>query len=236
MEDYTQNEIKHSTRVSSYDEGLRNYMLKIYNYMTGGLIITGIVAFITANTPALLNVLYGTPLHFVVMFAPLGIVFYLAARYRKLSSSALQMWFWAFSVVIGLSISYIFLAYTPASIAKTFFITAGMFGGMSLFGYTTKKDLSGMGAFFYMGMWGVFLALIVNWFLQSDALGFAISVIGVVVFAGLTAWDTQHLKRIYREVSGDAEMMKKVSIMGALNLYICFINMFLFLLNMGGRD
>lgn len=237
MEDYTNNQTQYSTRVSSYDEGLRSYFLKIYNYMAGGLAVTGIVAFVVANTPALLNIIFGNQIiAFIVMLAPLGIVFYLGMGFQKMSSSKMQMWFWIFSGVMGLSLASIFLVYTGASIAKTFFVTAGMFGGMSLFGYTTKKDLSGMGSFLIMGLWGIILASVVNIFLGSPGLEFAISILGILIFTGLTAWDTQKLKRIYNSVNVDTEMTSKVTIMGALNLYIDFINIFLFLLRfMGDR-
>lgn len=236
MEDYTGNETSrvNSTVASSYNEGLRAYMLNIYNYMAAALCVTGVIAYATANTPALLNVIYGTPLMYVIMFAPIGVVIYLNARINKLSVNSMRTWYFAFAGIMGLSLSSIFIVYTGASIAKTFFITATVFGSMSLYGYTTKKDLTSMGNFLIMGMWGVFIAMIVNWFLKSQALDFAISILGVLIFTGLTAYDSQKLKRAYYSVSENAELMAKVSIMGALNLYLDFINLMLFLLRFLG--
>ena len=217
------------------DEGLRGYMLKVYNYMASALALTGIVAYGVANTPVLMNAIFGTPLMWVVMLAPLGIVFFLSAKIRTMSASAAQTTFWVFAVLMGMSLASIFIVYTGTSIARVFFITAGLFGTMSLYGYTTKRDLSGWGSFLFMGLIGVIIASIVNWFLASSALEFAISVIGVLVFVGLTAYDTQRIKEMYAQSDSTAVMSKK-AIMGALRLYLDFINLFLMLLRLfGGR-
>jgi hypothetical protein len=215
------------------DVGLRQYMLRVYNYMTGGLALTGVIAYLTANSPTMLNAIYGTPLQWVVMLAPLGFVLVLSFGVHRMSAGVAQILFWAFAAVMGLSISYIFLAYSGASIARVFFITAGTFAAMSLFGYTTKRDLTGMGSFLFMGLIGIIIAMVVNLFLASSALDFAISVIGVLVFTGLTAYDTQRIKEMYVEADGAAVMTKK-AIMGALNLYLDFINLFIMLLRLFG--
>jgi len=245
------------------DEGLRAYMLQVYNYMAGGIALTGIVAYImfsyavttdpalaaktaTGATLALHRGMYLTPLGFaiyasplkwVVMLAPLAFVFFLSFRIYNMSVSGAQIAFWLFAAAMGVSLSSIFLVYTGQSITQVFFVTAAAFGGLSLYGYTTRSDLSGWGSFLVMGLIGVILAALVNLFLQSSALQFAISVIGVLVFAGLTAYDTQQIKDNYYAVMGDAAAMTKGAIMGALNLYLDFINMFTSLLQLfGNRD
>lgn len=215
------------------DEGLRSYMLGVYNYMAGGLALTGVVAFLTANYPPLLNAIYGTPLQYVVMFSPLVIVLIMSFGAKKISGSTAQILYWTFAGLMGLSLSYILLLYTGASVARVFFITAGMFGGMSLWGYTTKRDLSGMGSFMMMGLFGIIIAMVVNIFLQSAAMDFAISVLGVIIFTGLTAWDTQKIKGWYSATDGNEIAIKK-SVFGALTLYLDFINMFLFMLRLFG--
>lgn len=220
--------------VAGIDQGLRTYMLRVYNYMTAGLAITGLVAWIVAQSPMLLSTIYGTPLKWVVMFAPLAFVFFFVARLHKMSAAAAQMTFWAFAGLMGLSLSYIFVAYTGASIAKVFFITAGTFAAMSLYGYTTKRDLSKMGSFLMMGLIGIILASIVNIFLGSSMMSFAISVIGVLIFVGLTAYDTQSIKEEY-DVTHSGEVMQKNAIHGALRLYLDFINLFTFLLSLLGN-
>ncbi len=216
------------------DEGLRAYMLRVYNYMASGLALTGIVAFIVANTPFLMNAIFGTPLLWVVMLAPLGVVFFMHARIQSMSAGAAQATFWVFAVLMGMSLASIFIVYTGASIARVFFITASVFGAMSLYGYTTKRDLTGWGSFLFMGLIGIIIASIVNWFLASSALDFAISVIGVLVFVGLTAYDTQNIKSMYVQSDGTAVVTKK-AIMGALRLYLDFINLFLMLLRLFGN-
>ena len=215
------------------DQGLRSYMLGIYNYMALGLGLTGLVATLVASSPALLQAIYGSPLQFVVMLAPVGFVLFLSFRLHAIQSSTAQMLFWAYAGLMGLSLSWIFLAYTGASVAKVFFVTAGTFGAMSLYGYTTQKDLTGMGSFLLMGLIGLVLASLVNIFLKSSAFEFVISAIGVLIFTGLTAYDTQVIKGEYFE-GDDREVMMKKSIMGALRLYLDFINLFLHLLRFLG--
>lgn len=216
------------------DEGLRSYMLGVYNYMTSGVLLTGIIALLTANSPTMLNAIYGTPLQWVVMLAPLAFVFIMSGGQRKFSAATLQMLYWGFASVMGLSLSYIFLAYTGASVARVFFITAAMFASLSLYGYTTKKDLSAWGTFLFMGVVGLIIASIANIFMQSSALYYGISLIGVLIFAGLTAYDTQKIREMYYHVQGSTEATAKTSVMGALRLYLDFINMFLFLLRLFG--
>lgn len=222
---------------AEFDEGLRKHMLRVYNYMTGGLALTGIVAYLVANTPALMQAIYGNALiMWVVFLAPLGLVFFLSARIHKMSFSAAQTTFWIYAGLVGLSLASIFVIYTGGSIARVFFITAGAFAGLSLFGYTTNKDLSGWGSFLMIGLIGLIIAVIVNIFLQSPALYFAVSVIGVLIFAGLTAYDTQKIKEAYAE-GHDHETAGKLAVMGALHLYLDFLNMFLFMLHLfGGRE
>jgi len=220
--------------VERIDEGLRAFMLQVYNYMGLGLALTGVVAFLVASTPALYQPIFGTPLKWLVMLAPLGFVFFLSFKIQSMSASAAQLTFWAFAAVMGLSLASIFLVFTGASIARVFFITAAMFGAMSLYGYTTKRDLSGWGSFLFMGLIGIIIAMVVNLFLQSAALHFAVSVIGVLVFVGLTAYDTQQIKEMYYELDA-AEVATKKAIMGALRLYLDFINMFIMLLHLFGQ-
>jgi FtsH-binding integral membrane protein len=223
------------------DEGLRAYMLRVYNYMSAGVLLTGVVAYFTAQTamsnPAVAQALYQSPLKWVVMFAPLAFVFYLSFRVYKMSPAAAQIAFWAFAAVMGVSLSSIFLVFTGASIAQVFFVTAAAFAALSVYGYTTKKDLTGWGSFLIMGVVGIILAAILNLFLQSNALGFAISSLGVLIFAGLTAYDTQQIKDGYYAIRDDSALMAKSAIMGALSLYLDFINMFTSLLSlMGDRE
>ena len=221
--------------VDRVDEGLRGYMLSVYNYMGLGLAITGLVAFLVASTPALYGPIFGTPLKWVVMLAPLGFVFFLGAKIRTMSVGAAQLTFWLFAATMGLSLASIFLVFTGESIARVFFITAGTFGAMSLYGYTTKRDLSAWGSFLFMGLIGIIIASLVNLFIASSALHFAISVIGVLVFTGLTAYDTQRIKEMYYELDG-ADVVARNAIMGALSLYLNFINMFVMLLHLFGTS
>ena len=218
------------------DEGLRSYMLSVYNYMGLALVLTGLTAFVTAQSPAMLNLIFGTPLKWVVMLAPLGFVFFISARLPKMSASAAQISFWVFAVLMGLSLASIFVIFTGESIARVFFITAATFGAMSLYGYTTKADLSRFGSFLFMGLIGIIIASLVNIWLASSALQFAVSVIGVLVFAGLTAYDTQQIKEMYY-AQDDATTAGRKAVMGALRLYLDFINLFLMLLQLfGNRD
>ena len=229
------------------DAGLRSYMLSVYNYMASGVLLTGMVALLFARSPffaSMFNVVQTAQgaairpnlLGWVITLAPLAFVLIMSFGQVRMRASTLQAMFWGFAVVMGLSLSTIFVAYTGASIAQTFFATAASFGALSLWGYTTKKDLSGWGTFLIMGVVGLLVAMLVNLFLQSNTMSLLISAIGVLIFAGLTAYDTQKIKSIYFAVAGQGETMAKSAILGALNLYIDFINMFLFLLRfMGDR-
>ncbi len=237
MADFQDRSVRHQasvTRTHEIDEGLRAYMLRIYNYMALGVGLTGAVAYFTAQSPTMLAAIYGSPLQWVVLLAPLGVVFFLSAKINTMSASAAQTTFWVFAGLVGLSLASIFIVYTQASIARVFFITSGMFGAMSLYGYTTKRDLTGMGSFLFMGLIGIIIAMVVNIFLQSAAMDFAISVLGVLIFTGLTAYDTQAIKEMYYEAD-DSETMGKKAIMGALRLYLDFINLFLMLLRLLGN-
>ena len=216
------------------DEGLRAYMLKVYNYMGTALLLSGIVAYAVAHTPALMQVIFGTPLMWVVMLAPLGMVFFLSARIEKMNFATAQTTFWIFAALMGASLASIFVIYTQTSIVRVFMITAVTFGAMSLWGYTTKRDLSGMGSFLMMGLIGIIVASLVNLFIQSSMMHWVISVIGVLVFTGLTAYDTQKIKEMYLVSDGQVVMGKK-AIMGALKLYLDFINLFIMLLHLFGN-
>ncbi len=223
------------------DEGLRAYMLQVYNYMAIGLAVTGVVAFGAftmavsgGQLTAFGQAIYASPLKWVIMLAPLGMVFLLSARLNSMSLGGAQMAFWVFAALMGLSLSSVFLVFTGASIARVFFITAASFGALSLYGYTTKKDLSAWGSFLFMGLIGIIIASLVNLFLASSALQFAVSVIGVLVFAGLTAYDTQQIKEMY-SVHDDGTMSGRKAINGALRLYLDFINLFMMLLQLFGN-
>ena len=219
------------------DEGLRSHMLRVYNYMSAALALTGIVAWFSA-TSGLYVAIANTMLIYVVMFAPLGVVFYFASKINSMSASKAQSVFWVFAGLMGLSLSYIFLAYTGTAVFQAFFVTAGAFASLSLWGYTTKKDISGWGAFLIMGVIGIIIASIINIFLGSPALMFAISIIGLLVFAGLTAYDTQNIKIQYLQHAhhGDQQWLDKSAIHGALSLYLDFLNMFQFLLLFMGNQ
>jgi uncharacterized protein len=216
------------------DVGLRDYMLRIYNYMASGLALTGIVAYVFAQSGYYAQ-LAQTPLIYLVMLAPLGLVMWLSYGVNRMQASTAQALFWTFAAVMGLSMASIFLHFTGASIARVFFITAGTFGAMSLYGYTTQRDLSKFGSFLIMGLIGIVIASVVNMFIASSALQFAISVIGVIVFVGLTAWDTQRIKESYYEYQyADGQTAGKQAIMGALTLYLDFINLFVMLMQLLG--
>jgi len=216
------------------DQGLRAYMISVYNYMMIGLGVTGLAAYFVSATPALYNAIFGTPLVYVAIFAPLAVVFGLSFGINRISASTAQMLFWLYSALVGISLATIFLVYNVGDITRVFFITAVSFGALSLYGYTTKSNLSAFGSFLIIGLVGVLLAMIVNIFMQSSALQFAISVAGVLVFAGLTAWDTQRIKEMYL-AGDDSETAGKKAVMGALKLYLDFLNMFLFLLQLMGN-
>lgn len=218
----------------AFDEGLRQHMLRIYNTMGLGLLATGLVAWLVAATPALHGPIFGTPLKWVVMLAPLAFVLFFSFRVHALSAATAQALYWAFCALMGLSLAAVFLVFTGASVARTFFIAAGMFAATSLYGYTTRQDLSRFGSFLMMGLIGVVLASLVNAFLGSSALQFAVSVVGIVVFVGLTAWDTQSIKHQYAEHAGHEEG-QKLAVLGALSLYLNFVNLFQLLLNFTGQ-
>jgi uncharacterized protein len=215
------------------DLGLRQYMLRVYNFMAGGLLVTGLVAF-AAVTTGFYQQLAGTPLMWVVLLAPLGAVLLLGFRIERMSTGAAQATFWSYAALMGLSLAGIFLVYTGASVARVFFISAATFAAMSLYGYTTQRDLSQLGSFLFMGLIGVVLASLVNIFIGSSALQFMISVIGVLVFTGLTAWDTQRIKEVY-VMSDPRDVLTKKALMGALALYLDFINLFVMLLQITGQ-
>jgi FtsH-binding integral membrane protein len=215
------------------DPGLRRYMLRVYNFMAGGLIVSGLTGYAAAQT-GFYQQIAGTPLIWVVMLAPLAAVFFLSFRIERMSFAAAQLTFWIYAILMGLSLSGIFLVYTDASIARTFFIAAATFGAMSLYGYMTGRDLTRFGSFLFMGLIGIILASLVNIFVASAALQFAVSVIGVVLFVGLTAYDTQRIKEIYIE-SDEREALSKKALIGALTLYLDFINLFVMLLQLTGE-
>lgn len=247
MADYDNRVVRGATAgVATVDAGLRAHMLRVYNYMVGALALTGVVAWATANSP-LMSVLYRqvatqggvalqpTIVGWVVLLAPLALVFFLGFRIAQMSYSAAQATFWGYAALVGASLASIFVAYTGASIASTFFVTAATFGVMSLWGYTTGRDLTGFGSFLGMGVIGLIIAMLVNMFFQSPAVNFMVSILGVLIFTGLTAYDTQKIKNYYY-AGDDGEMAGKKAIMGALSLYLDFLNIFLFLLRfMGNR-
>ncbi len=243
-----------SIRTAEIDAGLRAHMNKVYGLMSVAMVVTGIVAFLVgadlsaalSGQPTrflsygVLETLFNSPVRYVIMFAPLAMVFFLGSAISRMSQSKAQMFFYLFAGLMGLSISWIFAVYTGYSIAQTFFVTAIAFAGLSLWGYTTKKDISGWGSFLIMGVIGLIITSIVNIWLQSEAIMFAVSALGVLIFAGLTAYDTQNIKNTYLQVrtqpNGEA-LAQKYAIFGALRLYLDFINLFMFLLHfMGGRN
>lgn len=234
-------ETKVNVQAKTYvDEGLRQYMLKVYNYMTGGLCLTALAAYLVANTSLIRLFFTITPqgatmsgLGWLFLFAPLIMTFAFGWVVQRGTLPQVKAMFWGFSAVMGISLTPILLAYTGASVARVFLITAAMFGGMSLYGYTTKKDLSGMGSFLIMGVWGLIIASLVNLFFQSPGLSYAVSVIGVLIFTGLAAYDTQAVRQIYYG-SDNEDTIGRKAIVGALNLYLDFINMFIYLLRLMG--
>jgi FtsH-binding integral membrane protein len=226
-----------TTKTSTYDTGLRNYMNGVYKNMSFALAITALVSFIFGNTQ-LINLIITPPLNLIVMFAPLIFVIVFSAKINKLTGEQARNYLMIFASIMGLSLSSIFIVYTGTNIVRTFLVTSATFGTMSIYGYTTKKDLTGMGSFLIMGLFGLIIASIVNLFLRSPGMEFALSLLGVLIFTGLTAYDVQKIKRLYFTVSGSREAIEKVAIMGALTLYLDFINLFLFLLRFmgGGRS
>ena len=242
---YAQGTTVGRTEAGVVDQGLRAYMLRVYNYMASGVAITGVVAYLiyavsVEQTAAGLQLtpigsfIFLSAFRWVVIFAPLAMVFFISARIGSMSVGAAQTAFWIFAALMGASIASIFLVYTQASIAQMFFITAASFGALSLWGYTTSRDLSGWGSFLFMGLIGVILASLVNLFIGSSGLQFAVSVIGVLVFAGLTAYDTQQIKEMYY-AGDDGTIAGRKAVMGALKLYLDFINLFMLLLQLFGN-
>ncbi len=231
-----------TTQTAAVDAGLRAYMLRVYNYMTVGTAITGITAWMVANT-ALFNVFYTARdgvigpslLGWIAMISPLVFILAMSFGLNRMKASTIQALFWAVTVVFGVSLSTILLTFTGTSVARVFFITAGLFGAMSLYGYTTKRDLTKLGSFLFMGLIGIILASIVNIFIGSTMMQFVISVLGVLIFTGLTAYDTQKIKNTYDSVSHSSELMTKTAVMGALNLYLDFLNLFMMLMHLLGN-
>ncbi|MET0156276.1 MAG: Bax inhibitor-1/YccA family protein [Rickettsiales bacterium] len=218
-----------------YDAGLRAYMLKVFGLMAAALAFTGGVSLFIASQPALMQSLFASPMRYVVMFAPLGVVMFLSMRIFKLSTAAAKAWFWTYAGLVGLSLAPIFYVYTGVSVARVFFISSASFGVLALYGYTTKKDLSGFGSFLIMGLFGVLIAGLVNIFLKSEALHFTISAVGVLVFAGLTAYDMQRIKESYYMIARAGKAAENMAVMGALQLYVDFIALFVNLLSLFGE-
>lgn len=220
---------------ASFDVGLRNYMLGVYNYMSGGVALTAFVALFVASSPALQRAIFGTPLMWLVIFAPFVLVFTMGLSFNRLSVGAAQALFWGYAACTGLSLSVFFMVYTSESIARAFFISAAMFGAMSVWGYSTKRDLTAFGSFLFMGLIGLVIASLVNLFFASSALEFALSVIAVLVFTGLTAYDTKMIKETYFGLAHDEQLAKKMAVYGALHLYLDFINIFIAIMRLFGQ-
>ena len=239
--------VRSSASEAIIDQGLRAYMLKVYNYMGSGVLLTGVIALmffkmavVTSDGGEIIgltnfgNSIYNSGLKWVIMLAPLAVVFYMSFGIAKMSAAKAQTTFWVFAALMGASLSSIFLMYTGASITRVFFITAGTFGAMSIYGYTTKKDLTKLGSFLMMGLFGIIIASVVNIFMKSTMMYFVISILGVLIFVGLTAYDTQKIKNMYM-ASDSGELMGKKAVMGALTLYLDFINLFIMLLRLFGQ-
>jgi FtsH-binding integral membrane protein len=233
-------------RAVAFDQGLRAHMLRVYNYMAGGVALTGVVAWLTYNMAVVTDAagritgltpfgqaMFGSPLMWVVILAPLGLVFFLSFRIGHLQAGTARLLFFVYAGLLGLSLASIFMVYTAASITRVFFISAAAFGALSLWGYTTQRNLDGMGSFLIMGLFGLIIASLVNIFLKSTGLDWALSVMGVLIFAGLTAWDTQKIKEFYDPMD-DGTVAGRKAVMGALSLYLDFINLFLMLLRLLG--
>ena len=242
--------VRSSASEAIIDEGLRAYMLKVYNYMASGVLLTGILSVLFFNISGGYNIqvssagisglsptgyaIYASPLKWLVMLAPLGVVLYMSFGIAKMSAAKAQTTFWVFAGLMGISLSSIFIQYTGDSIARVFFITSGTFGAMSIYGYTTKRDLTKLGSFLMMGLFGIIIASVVNIFMKSTMMYFVISILGVLIFVGLTAYDTQKIKNMYM-ASDSGELMGKKAVMGALTLYLDFINLFIMLLRLFGQ-
>ncbi|MFV9929707.1 MAG: Bax inhibitor-1/YccA family protein [Rickettsia endosymbiont of Haemaphysalis japonica] len=233
MIDYTKT-LTVASKNKTFDAGLRKYMLKVYNYMTLALLLTGVAAVTTISVEPIYNLMFQTGFGTIIMFAPLGIALYFFMGFGRMNLQTAQILFWVYAGLIGMSLAYLALIYTGASIARTFFICSSVFGAMSLYGYSTSRDLTSMGSFFAMGLIGLIIASLVNLFLKSSALSFATSLIGIVIFMGLIAWDTQKIKSMYY-MAGNDEVGQKLSIMAAFTLYLDFINLFLYLMRFLGN-
>ncbi len=224
-----------ASKDATYDASLREYMVKVYNHMSFALGISGVVALLISSSPNLMALFFGTPLAYIVMFAPLIFVFFIAAKINSISSQKAKTYLYIYAALMGISLSTIFIAFTATSITRVFFITASVFGAMSLYGYSTKKDLTSWGSFLMMGLFAILISMLVNFFLQSSAFDFAISIIGSLIFIGLIAYDTQKIKQNYYQFAGNAELANKAAVIGALNLYMDFINLFIMLLRLFGE-
>lgn len=243
----TQAQVRSGAYAGEIDAGLRAHMLRVYNYMVSGLVVTGLVAWVmfsqsfvveSGNVVGLTelgNVVYNSPLKWLVMLSPLAFIMALSFGINKMSFGTLQIVFWVFAAAMGVSMATIFATFSGESIARVFFITAGTFAGMSLVGYTTKRDLTKMGSFLIMGLIGIIIASVVNIFVGSSAIQFAVSVLGVLIFVGLTAYDTQRIKNDYLEFRSHGEAVSKMAIMGAVSLYLDFVNLFYMLLSLFGN-
>ncbi len=244
MNQYQPQSTQAQSQAYARDEGLRSWMMKVYNYMASGLLLTAIVAYVAGTSPAFLQMMMTqgangavqlTPLAWILMFAPLGMALFLGFRLMSMSYSTGRTLFFVYSALMGLSLYYVLVMFTGESVVRTFLICSAMFGGMSMYGYTTKKDLTSMGSFLMMGVLGLVIASVVNIFMQSSTMAWIISGVGVICFTGLIAYDTQKLKAIYYQVAGDAEQAGKSAVMGAFSLYLDFINLFLSLLRFFGE-
>ncbi|MBP6011726.1 MAG: Bax inhibitor-1/YccA family protein [Alphaproteobacteria bacterium] len=235
MADFENPAYRTTSDAAAIDQGLRAHMISVYQFMMLGVAVTGLVAYFVSSTPAIYTAIFGSPLKWLAIFAPVGLVMLLSFGINRMSAVTAQAVFWLYAALNGVSLAVIFLVYPVADIARVFFISSAAFGALSLYGYTTPRSLSAWGSFLFMGLVGILIASIVNFFLESSAMTFAISVIGVLVFAGLTAYDTQKIKEIYF-AGDDSDTAGKKAVIGALNLYLDFINLFLMLLRLLGSS
>lgn len=235
MADFENPVYRTTADAQAVDQGLRAHMISVYQFMMLGVAVTGLVAYFVSSTPAIYTAIFGSPLKWLAIFAPVGLVMLLSFGINRMSAGTAQAVFWLYAALNGVSLAVIFLVYPVADIARVFFISSAAFGALSLYGYTTPRSLSAWGSFLFMGLVGILIASVVNFFLESSAMTFAISVIGVLVFAGLTAYDTQKIKEIYF-AGDDSDTAGKKAVIGALNLYLDFINLFLMLLRLLGSS
>lgn len=219
---------------AALDMGLRKYMLGVYNYMASGLLVSGVVALLVSSSPSLMQAIFGSGLAFVVMLAPFGILLVMSFAQNKISTPVMQGLYWLMVAMFGVSLSTVFIAYTDASVVRVFLITSASFAGLSLFGYTTKKNLSGMGSFLMMGLIGLIIASVVNMFMESSMMQMVISMVGVLIFAGLTAFDTQRIKSTYIQHRMEGDVAVRSAVMDAVSLYLNFVNMFMMLMHLLG--